>query len=175
MSWGRSCPDPHFCALRQQHQHSPCHVLLPPQLGFFPWCNTIPGPGPSLSPLAAPHPPPSGCAIALGAPRWGPGLLGRGFLFFWGELNVQQLLWQKDQRHRSVARTNYSNEFPPVNEPRAAKGAQGKEKKPNKTPRGKNPQGEKTHKGEKYPQRKKKNPQWHHRVSNIPKTCVSPN
>lgn len=46
-----------------------CHVFLPPRLGFFPSCNIIPGSGPSLSLLAAPHPPPSPCAIALRALR----------------------------------------------------------------------------------------------------------
>lgn len=40
---------------------------------------------------------------------------------------VQQLLCKRDQHHRTVSRTNYSNELPPVNEPQA-KGA--REEKP---------------------------------------------
>lgn len=61
---------------------------------------------------------------------------------------MQQLLWERDQSHRTVARTNYSNELPPANKPRAEKGAQGK------NPRGKNPQGKKPM-GKKHAQGKK--------------------
>lgn len=32
---------------------------------------------------------------------------------------VQQLLCERDQRHRTMSRTNYSNELPPINKPRA--------------------------------------------------------
>lgn len=176
---GPTPPAPHLCLATASA--FPCHVFLPPQLGFFPSCNTIPGPGPSLSLLAAPHPPPSPCAIALPALRAqgrAQPARGGGWGWFWGScpaLEVQQLLWERDQNHRTVARTNYSNELPPVNEPRAAKGTQGK------IHRGKNPQGKKPM-GEKHPQRKKKikkpwgeeNPQRCHRVSSIPKTWPGP-
>lgn len=46
--YNRSGPTPDLCLAAASA--FPCHVFLPPQLGFFPSCNTIPSPGPSLYP-----------------------------------------------------------------------------------------------------------------------------